>query len=401
MQENPSEAPHCRPMVNSEMGQFSRTTALVAGRISCTFAATDVVVTNATVDSFSGSGASYQVGITTTGAGDVTISVPAEVSQDGAGNLNNASNVLSLVNATVEDTEEAIAQFLLTRARQLMAHQPDVVGFLRGGPAGGSLSVTRQVSGTNLSFDSRMDGDVWSKLTASVTETDTSRSDYVFGVVGSHRKINEDFLIGGMLQFDRVNQVDGALKTSGTGWLAGPYFAMKVNDQPLYVDGRLLAGKSSNTVSPFGTYEDEFETSRLLAQVNVTGELHHAQITWLPVLGVSYLKDSQEAYVDGLGNSIAASTLEMTEISLGLHFEKALPRARGTLELTGGFGLRKASTRNSGGVSTDSDSLRGRIDLGLAQHNGRGGSFDISGFIDGLGRNSQTLGLEVGVGLQF
>lgn len=368
------------------------------------FAATDIAVTNATVDSFSGSGASYQAGITTTGVGDVTISVPAGVAQDGTGNLNNASNELSLVNATVDDTEEAIAQFLQTRAQQLLSNQPNVVGFLRGGATDGSLVVSRQDSGTNLSFDSRLGGDVWSKLTASVQKNDDGRSDYVFGVVGSHRKINEDLLIGGMLQFDHVSQADGDLTTSGTGWMVGPYFAMKVKDQPLYVDGRLLAGKSRNTISPFGTYEDEFETSRLLAQLNVTGELHKEQITWLPVLGLSYLKDRQAAYVDGLGNSISARTLKMTEISLGLHFEKALPRPRGSLEVTGGFGIHKASTRNVGGVdlaSTDSDSVRGRIDLGLAQRNGRGGSFDISGFVDGLGRASKTLGLELGVGWRF
>ncbi|NBR25522.1 MAG: hypothetical protein EBU08_17445, partial [Micrococcales bacterium] len=58
------------------------------------FVAEDVQVSNGTVGSFSGNGASYMFTVTPTTEGAVTISVEASAAQDPAGNTNTASNTL-------------------------------------------------------------------------------------------------------------------------------------------------------------------------------------------------------------------------------------------------------------------------------------------------------------------
>ena len=59
------------------------------------FAVGDVLVTNASVINFSGSGANYSFGLLPAGIGVVTASIPAEAAQDSAGNNNTASATLS------------------------------------------------------------------------------------------------------------------------------------------------------------------------------------------------------------------------------------------------------------------------------------------------------------------
>ncbi|CAG0957191.1 Serine-aspartate repeat-containing protein D [Methanosarcinales archaeon] len=67
------------------------------------FIATDVTVTNGTVNNFAGSGTVYTFNVTPTGGANiaVTIDVPAGVTQDGATNSNTASNTLTYTSNTV------------------------------------------------------------------------------------------------------------------------------------------------------------------------------------------------------------------------------------------------------------------------------------------------------------
>ena len=61
------------------------------------FSLGDVIVTNGSVTGFSGSGTSYSITVTPSSIGDVTVSVPASVMSDEAGNYNIASNVVTVV----------------------------------------------------------------------------------------------------------------------------------------------------------------------------------------------------------------------------------------------------------------------------------------------------------------
>ena len=81
------------------------------------FDASDVNATNGTVDSITGGPQNYLATITPSGTSDVTISVPANVAQDGTGNPNTASNSVSVPYAAVTtkgpgDVDNGIALWL-------------------------------------------------------------------------------------------------------------------------------------------------------------------------------------------------------------------------------------------------------------------------------------------------
>ena len=81
------------------------------------FDASDVNATNGTVDSITGGPQNYLATITPSGTSDVTISVPANVAQDGTGNPNTASNSVSVPYVAVDTTPPA-------RHHQWAASQP-------------------------------------------------------------------------------------------------------------------------------------------------------------------------------------------------------------------------------------------------------------------------------------
>ncbi|HYE05761.1 MAG TPA: Ig-like domain-containing protein, partial [Planctomycetota bacterium] len=68
------------------------------------FDGSDVTVTNGTVGSFAGSGATYTFTVTASAVGTVTASVPANMCADLAGNTNTVSNTLSVVHETTQPT---------------------------------------------------------------------------------------------------------------------------------------------------------------------------------------------------------------------------------------------------------------------------------------------------------
>ncbi|NOR31574.1 MAG: transporter, partial [Sulfitobacter sp.] len=94
------------------------------------FEASDIAVTNGSVSTVSGSGAAYVAQIMATGNGNTTVSVPAAAATDSAGNSSTASNMVTIQNATVEKTQKAIAQFVQSRATQLVSSQPNLSRFL-------------------------------------------------------------------------------------------------------------------------------------------------------------------------------------------------------------------------------------------------------------------------------
>ena len=237
------------------------------------FTAADVSASNATVVSVSGTGAVYEAQLRASGAGTVSVQVPAGAAEDGAGNQTTASNTLEIGDTTVTETRKQIAGFRYGRANQLIANQPGLIGFLSGADSAGSARahVTRGVGDFDLA--SRGGQPVWFRLQGRWSDTDTGDSQYSFGVVGTHVPVSETILIGAMLQFDHLSQDSGTSSVSGTGWMAGPYVVAQLPGEALFLEGRLLYGETSNSISPFGTYKDDFDTTRVLAQLRLAGEL--------------------------------------------------------------------------------------------------------------------------------
>ncbi|NRB20094.1 MAG: HYR domain-containing protein [Rhodobacteraceae bacterium] len=368
------------------------------------FVAADLVVTNASVTGLTGSGASYTATIASAGTGDVSISLPAGAAKDAAGNDTTASNTLVMVDTTVEETQKTIARFMYGRANQLIANQPDLTGFLSGTVSGAlDAHVTRGLGNFNLSTGAEYP--VWFQLKGAWSKDGETDSSAAFGSFGSHRKISETVLLGALLQFDHLSQDDGVLTAEGNGWLAGPYVVAKMADQPLFLEARLLYGQSSNTVSPFGTYEDDFDTTRLLAQMKVVGSFEQGRTRLSPYLNAAYAADEQDAYQDSLGNLVPMQKVELMQIAFGLDATQPVSLKTGDLELRAGVSgiwSNTGGTEVAGSVLPGYAGWRSKVNLGLNYVSNNSGTFTVSAFLDGLGaKGYESYGLNLGYSLAF
>ncbi|GAB5433948.1 MAG: hypothetical protein EpisKO_33180 [Epibacterium sp.] len=368
------------------------------------FEASDIAASNAIVTALSGSGAIYTAMIASTGTGDVSLSVPAGAAQDAAGNVTIASNTLVVTDTTVEETQKTIASFLYGRANQLIANQPDLTGFLSG-PGSGALDAAVTRGQGRFDLTSGTDRNLWFRVKGAWTKDGTADSSSAFGAIGSHIHLRETLLVGAMLQVDHLSQDDGAARVEGTGWLVGPYVVAKMPDDPLYFEARLLYGRSSNSVSPFGTYTDDFDTTRLLAQVKVTGEYTFRQTVLSPYLNAAYARDDQDAYSDTLGNVIAAQRIDLTQIAFGFDVTQPIAVRTGDLELRGGISGIWSSTSGTAVAETVLPGYagwRGKLDIGVSHVSHTSGTFTASAFLDGLGASDyESYGLSVGYTLTF
>ncbi|MEP3507349.1 MAG: Ig-like domain-containing protein [Litoreibacter sp.] len=353
--------------------------------------ANDVIVTNGSVTAISDGPSAYTLTIAPTGGGDVAITVVANAAQDSASNGNAASNTVTVGSTIAADTQLAISEFMLDRANNLASNQHGLVGFLQGSGCGNfNVNAT---GGSGSASGCVSSGEVW----ASFTSAWSDGSSYTLATFGAHSFVSENFIVGAMLQFDHAE--DNNNNVAGTGWLVGPYFAVKAADQPLYLEGRLLYGQTSNEISPLGTFTDDFHTERFLVQVRATGEYHYKATSFMPLLDMTYTDDTQRAYTDSLGNLIGEQKISLTQVTAGMDFRTPVPLDSGeVLNVNGGFSTIYSST--SGG-DADFEGFRGRAHLGLNYETPNGGDFNISGFFDGIGSDYQSQGLSLAFEMKF
>ncbi|MEZ5798506.1 MAG: Ig-like domain-containing protein [Paracoccaceae bacterium] len=368
------------------------------------FTSDDVTVGNASLTSLTGSGASYSATLTATGGGDVTVSVAAGVAQDAGGNGNEASNSLSVASRVADETQELITGFMQSRANLVLRHQPGLIGFMTG-ERQGEFTVSTSGTGTRFNFASGAGGPVWANLTGSWTTDGSASSDYIFGAIGSHRSFGENLMLGAMVEFDHMDETDGAARVRGTGWLVGPYFIARAANQPLFFEGRLLYGESRNKISPIGTYEDRFDTTRLLTQFKVAGEIEQGDTVLMPFLDVSYTSDDMEGYVDSLGNTIPDQKVTLGQIEVGFDFSTLLETSSGKVEFWGGISGIWSETGGDGfarSVTPAYEGGRARVELGMNQSLAGGQRLSISGWYDGIGaKDFESFGVDLGYEMRF
>lgn len=370
--------------------------------------ASDLAVTNGTVTTLTGSGSEYMATIAATGNGALEVVVPAGAAADAAGNASMVSNTLIIANDVVAETSKVIAQFMQARANQLVSSQPSLTGFLSGGSSGGfDMAVTQAGGGFDFASSSFDNKGVWVRLNGSWTNEDTRESQYVLGVIGSHYTVSPNLLVGGMVELDYMMQNDGPATVEGQGWLAGVYFVARTPNQPLFIDGRALYGQTTNDVSPLGTYTDQFDTERMLAQVKVSGEMQYGATTVLPSLQLSYTTDDQDAYVDGLGNVIPKQGVALRQAEIGVDFRQtiALENCNATLELNGGFAAIGASTKGTGNadlIIPNYEGGRAKVKFGAQYMMENGAILTMDTFYDGIGASGyESVGLQVGFNFEF
>lgn len=277
------------------------------------FDATDITVDGGTVGPLSGGPQIFTADISANGTSDLVLTIPAGAAGDATGTPTAAASARGRFASEIV-TEELIRDFMTARATGLVAAQPDLRGLLDTNDATGEISVSK--SRGVIQMSSRTNGLVWAMVDAQWSNTDAMRSSYTHLTFGSHLLRENDMAFGIMAQFDHAQSSAGAASVEGTGYLIGPYWVARFDD--LLVDARLLVGQTENRISPTGTYTDEFDTDRWLAELNVTGQIEYDAGTLYPTLGLTVTEDRSETYIDSLSNPIAAQTVRLTELEVGL-----------------------------------------------------------------------------------
>ncbi|MEH6726685.1 MAG: autotransporter domain-containing protein, partial [Hyphomicrobiales bacterium] len=394
----------------------------------------DIIVAGGISSAPTGSGKVYTSTITPSGAGDVTVQVPEGAAMDTAGNPNKASAAEVITNTIVEDTQKVIASFMLNRASQILANQPDLIGFLEGtnsdggGPLG-YLGINGNDAGMDLSFSSSLSKvdraraeslqqlatrrvsnahnaltfaaetpnvanggdlagngymptrkyDIWTQIYGSTTHAGDSDSSFWIGYLGAHYFVTPDMIIGGLVQVDWADEENGTSASSadGKGWMIGPYIAGRITGTGLNYEARASWGRSSNNVSPLGTYTDEFETERWLASFKLKGDYMLDMVTFRPSVSVSYFEEEQESYTDGLSNIIPSQTVSLGEVKFGPEFIRDIALSDGSLfrpsiGISGvwNFGIEEGASPQ--GYALGNDDLRARLDVGFSLSNPHG-----------------------------
>lgn len=349
-------------------------------------------VTGGSITAFGGTGAVYTAEITPDLGSDVTISIAAGVAEDDFANPNEASAVITVTNATLNETEQMISDAAQTRNQSLIRAQPRINRFLLGGQSGSfNASVTQGLG--NFDFATSSDRPVWVAGQGQWSTQGDMETSYANLSVGAHFAPRENILLGVMAQFDNAVTDEGAARLESTGWLVGPYAVARMTDQPLVFSGSYLVGKSDNTISPFGTYEDEYASNRSIATLGVAGELELTRLTLIPLLDLAYVTDENEAYIDGASNPVGAVKVTTTQATLGLDFIMPIATVDGSLDLIGGVGA--TSSRSDNGVE-ETDSTRGQTELGFRYGMENGGRLTARATYDGLGDDEyEAYGAEV------
>ncbi|MCY1125457.1 putative Ig domain-containing protein [Frigidibacter sp. RF13] len=356
-------------------------------------------LTGGSATTLTGSGASYVLSLVASGAGGVTLSLPAGAVIDVAANGNLASNVLQASSGTATETGKAIARFMETRANKLVSAQPGLIGLLTPS-ATPSLSVSRG----DVTFALGGEGNVWTSLRSQWGESGGADTRYVLGAVGTHMWLNDRTILGAMLEFDRLTQTETGREITGTGWLIGPYVAGRFEGQPLSYEARLLWGRTDNEIAQFGLPADRFEGERLLAQIKLQGEFSLGETVLTPSLDATYVTEAQDAFIDGLGNPIPEQEIRQTQLAFGLDLHRSFEVDGGTLVPMAGFAIVYSDTSGTGTatlVTPPHDDWRGRLKAGLTYSRDLS-TFQATTFYDGVNADDyRDFGLELSFETKF
>lgn len=234
--------------------------------------------------------------------------------------------------------------------------------------------------------------DVWVQVHGAKSEAGTSDSSLWVGYLGGHVFLNPNLLIGAMVQADWADENNsGTIKSSadGFGWMVGPYIAAKAPHLNLFFDARAAWGRSDNDLT-MPTSTGSFETDRWLVNAKLSGLMQHGGWAIRPAVSVSYMEETQESFVDSLGNSISEQTFSLGEVRYGPTVSYDIIQDNGTtirpkIGVNGVWNFDLNNNANSQGAVLGSEDNRARLDAGIAVIGADLWAVDLSGFYDGIG----------------
>jgi hypothetical protein len=298
----------------------------------------DVTVHGGAIISVSGANADYTISVVPDGTGNVTISIAGAVTKSVSFQIDNQpSNLLTIAFSIIDETRKNVSNFMVRRGDHLLNSQPGLIRLLAGARCR-SFDANSTIDGSNVSGCFEQEG-VLASLSASMAENDN----YALLALGVHRRFSSNFLLGMMMEGDFYQQENA----SGRGWLVGPYWVIKHAQQPAYFEGRVLVGRTRNSIAPFSTYSDVFKTERLLIQGRLTGEISLDRIIWQPFFDLSWLRDAQRGYVDSFEATIGETIVDVKRVIFGVDFKAPLEITNARLDLDGGASLAYSETKSN------------------------------------------------------
>jgi outer membrane autotransporter protein len=234
--------------------------------------------------------------------------------------------------------------------------------------------------------------DVWTEIHGSHSTSGDADSSFWIGYVGAHWFVSEDMIIGGLVQFDWAEEEYDSSDSSadGFGWMVGPYIAGRMPGTSLSYEGRVAWGQAENSISPSGTYKDDYDSERWFASGKIEGSYQFNSVTVSPSVRISYFEETLEAYTDSLSNEIPEQTVSLGEVRFGPSFSKTMQLENGstftpTVGIAGVWNFDIKENAASQPYPLGDDDLRARVNAGFSLTNTMGWVFSASGYYDGLG----------------
>jgi outer membrane autotransporter protein len=328
-------------------------------------------------------------------------------------------------------TKRIIRNFMARRADLITANQPDLtsrLGELLAPKLSGNSSLDMNGASFNAAFQGSLRGildgpddniasdllskhalaleqsvgdaarldparfDLWVKGTYSWSEQETAETQLGLLNIGVDYKLLDGLLLGLLTQIDWTEEVDKVenYEISGVGFLTGPYMVARLHDN-LLLDGRVAWGQSDNQVSPFNTYEDDFDGERWLARAQLTGDFTFGAIRFEPYVGAIYFEETQKTYTDSNGYPIDEQTISLGRMTFGPKISGRHEYGEGNalepyVKMSGiwDFDATDAVNLESGEALAD-EHLRGRLEVGLTGSFAGGTRLSLTGFYDGIG----------------
>jgi hypothetical protein len=333
-------------------------------------------------------------------------------------------------NVIVEETMEVIRNFMNRRADLITVEDPDLTPLLDGPGLGPPLdaSVYFDPNGSDFSFATSLSRlayaatagqreqqrqalaalgylngsngpavprfDIWAQ--GSFTRYNDSSAgqsnEGYFGLLylGAHYRVRPNLALGVLGQFDWTDEEDDStgIGADGKGWLAGPYVVGRLGGN-LYWQARGAWGTSDNNVTPFGTYTDDFQTTRWLASGKVEGRFYAGNWRFSPRAGLIYFEESQHSYVDSNGLTIPSQVVSLGRATFGPEVGYQMALSDGgyfepSLGMSGIWDFDE-DAKGLAGIVSGPEELRARVTGGFTFRSGEGLGFRASGFYDGIG----------------
>lgn len=311
------------------------------------------------------------------------------------------------------DPAPAVSNHIENRGRTVLENLPELTEILQDtlGPDGPNepaeepnLSLSVATSGARALGGFRSGG-LWGKAKLSRAETSGSRDDQHLVALGAHSQVSDRLFLGGLVLFDRTEtemEGDASGAINGSGWMAGPYFAARNGVSPLYFEGRLLYGRSSNEVLEYksqissGSCNGSFDSRRWLAQARVEGEYPIGNGTVLiPLADFSHIREHSGEYADrniNMCQPLPGQRVDTNKLQLGAKFSIPVNSGEGTLKIRPGFRfvMINANSPHSDDADAGVDS-HGRIDFGVDYRLEERTSLSFNSYYSGIGRSDFEL----------